>query len=191
MASPQSFRQKVREEARKAINRAIERDEVTETEIEQARREFDLTNYQDFFANCRTLGKTTERCGALWNRLKELGEAPVPDETSGEGSSNAATTSSRSGSGASAKQPSGGTTATNLDELEDEMAGADAVYLVITSGCPSCTQAKQALKEFIDNGLVETVDPATSDIGADIILETDISALPTLVMENNGTFTEI
>lgn len=178
MAGPKTLRQRVRERTRKAINRALERDQIAEEEVQAAADAFDLSDYNTFFGECREAGKTTERCGALWNRLKERGIVPTG-------------TSSSAGGGSTSRSGSPDTPAADLDGLEDEIRGVDAAYLIVTDGCPSCAQAKEVLSGFIDAGTIEPVDPAESGLGADIVLETDLDQVPTLVVQDNGQFREI
>lgn len=181
MANPNTTRQKVREEAERAINRELERTQITDEEVETALSEWDVSAYEKFFADCREAGHDTSRCGAIWTTLKERGEImsgnPDDDADQAEDTPMAA-------------QPALPVPET-IEELESELVDADNVYLLVTTGCPSCEQAREALSDWIDDGLVDVLNIQQSDTAADIVIETGLDALPALVLEDNGDFTAL
>lgn len=179
MAKPNTLFNNVKERAEKAVNRALERLDIDEAEIETAAEEFDLTNYNAFFADCRATDRTTQRCGALWSLLKERGAAPAgePDDTE--------TATGTTDDEETAREPAAPVPET-IEQLEAEFHAADQVYLITTTGCPDCQQAKEALKTWIDQGIVEVLNIQESDLGADIVIELGIDATPELVMEHDG-----
>lgn len=181
MARPNTIRQSVREEAARAINRRMEQTHLDESELELARSEWNLDSYNDFFSDCRTTDRSTSRCGAIWTTLKERGDAPTDGEdTAGEPSED-------SPQAASPALPIPST----VEDMEEQFLAADAVYMVVTTGCPSCEQAKEALQDWIDDGTIEVTDVQTSDKAADIVMETGLDALPALVIESDGEFTPV
>lgn len=186
MAQPNTFRNNVRERAQKEVNRRIERRKVGEDEIDEAADEFNLSGYNAFFADCRGAGKSTARCGALWALLKERGDAPTGDTSSsssgGGGEQTASGTTDDEGVGRMPAQPGPET----VEDLEAEFRSADQVFLVVMNNCPGCDQAEDALSDWIDDGLIEVVNVEEDDVAADIVIETNLDALPALVMETDG-----
>lgn len=181
MPHPNSLRQAVREDAERAINRRLEQDMLDESDLDMAAEEWDLDEYESFFADCREAGHDTSRCGAIWTRLKERGDAPTGG-TAGDDMEN--------DDAPEAAMPALPVPET-IDELEAEFQDADNVHLLVTTGCPSCNQAKDALSDWIDDGLVDVANVQESDLAADIVIETGLDALPALVMENDGEFTPV
>lgn len=186
MAQPNTLFNNVRERAEKAVNRALERQGLTDAEIDDASDEFATSTYNAFFADCRSAGKTTSRCGALWNALKERDLAPTgpsaADIMDDDTTETATGTTDDTDVGRMPSTPGPET----IDELEAEFRQADQVYLVVTSGCPSCNQAKEALSDWIDDGTIQVANVQTDDVAADIVIETNLDALPALVMEVDG-----
>lgn len=181
MATPNTIRQAVREEAARAINRRMEQTNLGESELETAIAEWDLSAYEKFFADCRSAGKSTSKCGAIWTSLKERGEAPA----GGGGDGGSDTGNQQEGTMPSVPVPE------TVDELEQQFLAADQVYLITTTGCPACEAAQEALEEWISDGTIEVLNVQESDKAADIVIETGLSALPALVMEEDGEFTTI
>lgn len=178
---PNTLAQNVRERTRKIINQKLERQAVTDAALQTAIDDWDRSSYNAFFADCREAGRETARCGAIWNLLKEQGDAPTGgDESSADDAS----------ADAGEDLPAMPVPET-IDDLEADLQEADNVYLVVTTGCPSCNQAKDALSDWIESGLVEVVNVQKSDLAADIVLDTGLDALPALAMETDGEFTAI
>lgn len=186
MPTPNSFRQNIREKARKAVNRKFERDAITDADLDDAVSEFTTDSYNEFFSDCRESGHPTERCGALWNRLKERGDVP----TGGDGDGGSGATDSGPSDQMTTTEPPtpdpGAPEPETIDELEEALVDCDQVYLITQPGCPACQQAKEVLADWIDEGLVSVEDVQESDLGADIVVENDIGALPAMVMETDG-----
>lgn len=178
MARPNTTRQNVIEEAEKAINRRIERSRVDDADLDLARDEWALSDYNSFISDCTTTNRDMARCAAIWGLLKDAGDAP----TGGDDGDDA-----DGGSDTDRRLPAGPDPET-VDELEEELRAADNVYLVTTTGCPSCQQAKEALSDWIDNGIVTVADVQTDDTAAEIVMETNLDALPALVIEHDGRF---
>lgn len=176
MSDLDEFRDAIEDEMRDEVSRRIEQQAVTDDLLDEAAANWNTSDYNDFFADCRGAGHDTRRCGAIWGSLKDRGDV----ETGGSASS-----SSGSSGGGSAPMPSAPGPET-VEQARDELKDADAVHLLVTTGCPTCQQAKEALGEWIEEGLVAVQNVQTSDKAADIILETGIDALPALVIENDG-----
>lgn len=181
MAKPNTFRQNVREDAERAVNRALEQNNLDDDELETARSEWTKDSYDEFFADCRRAGKSTSKCGALWTRLKEMGEAPTGDDGGDEAGNPDAP---------AAAEPALPVPET-VEEMEQAFMDADNTYLVVTTGCPVCNEAKEELSSWIDDGLVDVVNVQDSDLAADIVLETGLEGLPALVIENDGEYVPI
>lgn len=186
MARPNTFRQNVQEKARKAINRKFERASLTDGDLDRAFDAFATHEYNAFFKDCREAGHPTERCGALWNRLKERGNVPTPDPAAPDDPTDDADVSDDRVAAGPPTPDDGAPEPETLDDLEAELAEADAVYLITTTGCPSCAAAKDALKDWLDAGLVTEANVQESDLGADIVMEQGIDALPAMVIESDG-----
>lgn len=178
MPSPNTFRQKVREDAERAINRRMEEQSIGEDALETAKDEWSLESYENFFGDCRSAGHDATRCGALWTQLKEQGEAPAGGEASDDAGNEEAP---------EAAMPALPVPET-MDEMEEQLREAEGVHLIVTSGCPACNEVKDALSDWIDEGLVTVQNVQESDKAADIVIETGVEALPSLVMENDGEF---
>lgn len=186
MARPNTFVQNVQDKARKAINRKFERESLTDADLDRAFGNFATHEYNAFFKDCRESGHPTERCGALWNRLKERGDVPTDDgPPRDDADAEAGVSADRVADGPPTPSPAAPEPET-IDDLEAELAAADAVYLLTTTGCPSCAAAKDALKDWLDAGLVSEENVQESDLAADIVMEQGIDALPAMVLENDG-----
>lgn len=181
MPDPNTLRQNVREDAQKAINRRIERAKVTDADLDTARSEWDLSDYNSFVGDCTKTDRDMARCGAIWNLLKEAGDAPQG------GTDDDAEETDLDDPDRMPATPGPET----VDELEEELRAADQVYLIVTTGCPSCAQAKERLSDWIDEGVVQVEDVQESDKAADIVLETNLEALPALVIEHDGRLAAI
>jgi len=79
MPKPNTLRQQVREDTERAINRRLEQQQLTEEAVDRALEEWETDSYEEFFADCRQAGEDTSRCGALWTRLKEMGDVPTDE----------------------------------------------------------------------------------------------------------------
>lgn len=178
MARPNTLRQKVREEAEREINRRMEQRNLDDNDLDTAKEEWTLASYQEFFSDCREAGNDTSRCGALWSQLKERGDAPT--EAGGEpdvGNDDAPASA----------QPAL-PIPENVEQIEDAITMADAVYLLTTTGCPTCAEVKEQLADWIDSGDVEVANVQESETAVDIVMETGIDAVPSLVLENDGEY---
>lgn len=191
MAHPNTFRTNVMDRARKAMRRSIERAELTDADLDAAFDDYPTDDYNSFFGACREAGHATERCGALWAVLKERGRVPTGEPPSdmnpNDDIQTATGTTSDEGIG---REPVSSAPET-VDDLEAQFREADQVYLITTDGCPSCAQAKEALADWIDTGMVQVENIQHSDLAADIVIDLNIEGTPTLVMENDGVRTEI
>lgn len=181
MPTPNTLRQNVREKTEKEINRRLERAKVTDEELDTARAEWTLSDYNSFVGDCTKSDRDMARCGAIWNLLKEAGDAP----TGGDDDS-----ADDSGVDDDRRLPAGPDPET-VEQLEEEFRAADNVFLVTTPGCPSCAQAKEALSDWIDEGVIRVENVQESDKAADIVLETNLDALPALVIEHDGRFAAV
>lgn len=181
MATPNTIRQAVREETARAINRRMEQQNLGSSELETARDEWNLSAYEKFFSDCRSAGKSTSKCGALWSTLKDRGEAPTGGSSGGEGGAD----TDQEDAMPSVPVPE------TVDELEQQFLAADQAYLITTTGCPACEQAQEALSEWISDGTIEVLNVQESDKAADVVIETGLSALPALAIEEDGEFTTV
>lgn len=178
MPNPHTLRQKVREDAERAINRRMQQDQLDDDDLDRAVDEWDLNNYREFFSDCREEGTSTSRCGAIWTKLKERGDAPTKDD----GDPDVGNDDAPASAAPALPIPE------NVEQIEDAITMADAVYLVVTTGCPTCNQVKEQLSSWIDSGDVEVANVQDSDKAADIVMETGLEAVPSLVLENDGEY---
>lgn len=189
MAKPNTFRANVRERAQKAARRAIERSQVDETDLSLALSVYPTDTYNAFFGACREDGQSTERCGALWAILKERGRVSTGDTTTDMTTDNGTETATgRTADEGIAREPVSEAPET-IEDAEQAISEADAAYLIVTDGCPGCTEAKREMKDWIDAGFIEVLNIMTSDKAADIAIEEGLEALPILVLEDDGAFT--
>lgn len=69
-------------------------------------------------------------------------------------------------------------------DLEDvDMVTYENIYLVTTTGCMGCEQAKDGLSEWIDDGTIEVIDIQESDLAADLAVDLGLTQAPSLVIE--------
>lgn len=67
-------------------------------------------------------------------------------------------------------------------DLTERVAESDAVWMVTTTGCPGCMQAKDLLSDFIEEGLIEVKNIQEDDEGLDAVMEEELASLPQLVL---------
>jgi len=178
MPKPNTLRQQVREDTERAINRRLEQQQLTEEAVDRALEEWETDSYEEFFADCRQAGEDTSRCGALWTRLKEMGDVPTDEGGDVDPGNDEAP---------AAAEPALPVPET-VEQIEDAFVMADQAYLVVTTGCPTCNEAKEELSDWIDEGLLEVVNVQESDKGADIVMETGLDALPAMVIEEDDEY---
>lgn len=94
MADMESFRQQVKSEAEDAINDRLggadpdanPDDPLTPSEIATAG--WELSDYNSFFADCRSAGHSASACGDMWSEVKSAGMTdsggPAPADTDGD-----------------------------------------------------------------------------------------------------------
>lgn len=96
------------------------------------------------------------------------------------------------GSGGGGEQPaessdSGGGTVTVGGE-EVDVGAVDGIYMLTTTGCAGCQMAKDQLEGLIEDDLVEPINIQESDLAADVAVDLEITATPTMVVEVDGEF---
>lgn len=189
MAKPNTLRQNIRERGEKRMRRAIERNQIDETDLSLALSVYPTDTYNDFFGACREDGQTTERCGALWAVLKERGDVPTGETTTDMSDDDTTETATgRTDDTGVAREPVSDEPET-IDDVEQLISEADQGYLLVTDGCPDCNTAKQEMQDWIDSGFVEVLNIQTSDKAVDIVIDQNVEAVPVLVMEDDGEFT--
>ena len=75
------------------------------------------------------------------------------------------------------------------DSIQTQTSDVKNVYLITSTGCPSCDMVEREMKNDIDRGSIQVLNVQESDLGADLVIKLQIMEVPKMVYEKiDGTF---
>lgn len=159
--------------------------EVAETEG------YTRMDFMQFQADLTGRGWSRDDAQAAWHTLRDEGVINGDGDGNGDGAGGGGGGTDRTadppqptpdGPKADEEPPD------SVDELEARVRSADAVFLIVQPDCPTCGQAKEALSEWIDEGMVDVLNIQESDKAVDIAMAKELAELPALIVEDDDEF---